>query len=210
MVNRWVSCSTIPKDFQIRFLDLVNIDAVVTDLTILNIKTVDQVRDRGLTGAGGAYECDLLTGFAYISMLCRPRSCHHCNRSPHRRIPLHPVIQYNLQIHPPDVHASMPTYRFYSGTLHDLAVYLLGTDDGHISSSVSTGSSSRSKTLLAPACAITIPVQFCWLTWLIGMLKLALKVKKLANTQRQSCGNHPAPCKLTDDGTYHAAGYSGR
>ena len=48
---------------QIRFFDLVNIDAVVTDLTILNIiETVDQVRDRGLTGAGGAYKCDLLTG----------------------------------------------------------------------------------------------------------------------------------------------------
>ena len=42
---------------QIRFFDLVDIDAVVTDLTILNIiKTVDQVRDRGLSGTGGAYE----------------------------------------------------------------------------------------------------------------------------------------------------------
>ena len=49
---------------QIRFFDLVDIDAVITYLTILNIiETVDQVRDRGLTGAGGAYECDLLTGF---------------------------------------------------------------------------------------------------------------------------------------------------
>lgn len=37
---------------QIRFLDLVDIDAVITYLTILNIiETVDQVRDRGLTGA---------------------------------------------------------------------------------------------------------------------------------------------------------------
>ena len=48
---------------QIRFLDLVNIDAVVTDLTILNIiETVDQVRDRSLAGTGGAYKCNLLTG----------------------------------------------------------------------------------------------------------------------------------------------------
>ena len=48
---------------QIRFFDLVDIDAVITDLTILNIiETVDQVRDRSLAGTGGAYKCNLLTG----------------------------------------------------------------------------------------------------------------------------------------------------
>lgn len=46
---------------QIRFFDLVDIDAVITDLTILNIiETVDQVRDRGLAGTGGAYKGNLL------------------------------------------------------------------------------------------------------------------------------------------------------
>ena len=47
---------------QIRFLDLVDIDAVVTDLTILNIvETVDQVRDRCLSGSGRSDKGDLLT-----------------------------------------------------------------------------------------------------------------------------------------------------
>ena len=49
---------------QIRFLDLVDIDAVVTDLTILNIvETVDQVGDCCLSGTGGTYKCQFLSRF---------------------------------------------------------------------------------------------------------------------------------------------------
>ena len=47
---------------QIRLSDLVDVDAVVTDLTILNIiETVDQVGDRGLTGSGGTDKGNLLS-----------------------------------------------------------------------------------------------------------------------------------------------------
>ena len=48
---------------QVRLLDLVDVDAVVADLAVLDIvEAVDQVRDRRLAGAGGADEGDLLAG----------------------------------------------------------------------------------------------------------------------------------------------------
>ena len=47
---------------QVIFFDLVDVDAIVTDLTILDIvETVDQVCDRGLSGTGTSDKCDLLT-----------------------------------------------------------------------------------------------------------------------------------------------------
>ena len=48
---------------QVGFFDLVDVDAVVADLALLNIvETVDQVGDGGLARAGGADEGDLLAG----------------------------------------------------------------------------------------------------------------------------------------------------
>lgn len=42
--------------------DLVDVDAIVADFTILDIvETVDQVCDRGLSGTGTSDKCDLLT-----------------------------------------------------------------------------------------------------------------------------------------------------
>ena len=48
---------------QIRFFDLVDIDSVIADFSVLYIiKTVDQVGDRRFSCAGGANECQLLSG----------------------------------------------------------------------------------------------------------------------------------------------------
>ena len=61
-VNRWVSCKTIPR-LLLRscFLD---INSVISDFSTVNIiKSIDQVSDRGLPGAGGAHESDFLPGF---------------------------------------------------------------------------------------------------------------------------------------------------
>lgn len=118
------------------------------------------------------------------------RSCHHCNRSPHRQIPLHPVTQYNLQNHPPDAHASMPTYRFSRDTLRSCRLPFR-TYQSYIAFVGLYFSSSRSKTLLAPACAMTILFN-CWLTWLMGMLKLLLKVKKLASLPKVNPAKPPS------------------
>ena len=47
---------------QIRLLDLIDIDAIITDLTILNIiETVDQIGNGGLTGSGRSDKGNLLT-----------------------------------------------------------------------------------------------------------------------------------------------------
>ena len=49
---------------QIRLADLVDVDAVVADLSVLDvIETVDQVGDGGLSGPGGAHQGDLLPRF---------------------------------------------------------------------------------------------------------------------------------------------------
>ena len=49
---------------QIVFFNLCNIDAVVADLSFLNIiKTVNQVGDCCLTGTGGTYKCQFLSWF---------------------------------------------------------------------------------------------------------------------------------------------------
>ena len=49
---------------QIVFFNLCNIDAVVADLSFLNIiKTVNQVGDCCLTGTGGTYKCQFLSRF---------------------------------------------------------------------------------------------------------------------------------------------------
>ena len=49
---------------QVCFFDLIDIDAVVPDFSVLNVvKTVDQVGDGRLSGAGGADESDLLSRF---------------------------------------------------------------------------------------------------------------------------------------------------
>ena len=43
---------------QVVFFDLINVNAVVADLAILNIvEAVDQVGDGGLAGTGGEYIC---------------------------------------------------------------------------------------------------------------------------------------------------------
>ena len=48
---------------EVRFTDLVDVDAIVTDFTILNIvETIDQVGDCGLAGSGGTDKGDLLAG----------------------------------------------------------------------------------------------------------------------------------------------------
>ena len=48
---------------KIGFFDLVDIDAVITDLAVGDIiEPVDQVGDGGLAGTGGAHKGDLLTG----------------------------------------------------------------------------------------------------------------------------------------------------
>ena len=47
---------------QIVFFDLVDIDAVITDLAVLNaVKPVDQIGDGGLARPGGTHESDLLS-----------------------------------------------------------------------------------------------------------------------------------------------------
>ena len=47
---------------QVIFFDLVDVDAVVTDLSVLDIvETVDQVCDGGLSGTGAADKGDFLT-----------------------------------------------------------------------------------------------------------------------------------------------------
>ena len=47
---------------EVGFFDLVDVNAVITDLTVLNIiKAVDQVGDRCLSGTGGADKGDLLS-----------------------------------------------------------------------------------------------------------------------------------------------------
>ena len=47
---------------QIVFFNLIDIDTIVADLTILNIiETVDQVRDRSLSGTGTSDKSNLLT-----------------------------------------------------------------------------------------------------------------------------------------------------
>ena len=47
---------------QISFFDLVDVDTVISDLTVLDIvKTVDQVGDRGLSCTGGTDKGDFLT-----------------------------------------------------------------------------------------------------------------------------------------------------
>ena len=46
---------------QVSFFDLMDVDAVIADLAILNIvEAVDQVGDGGLAGTGGADKGDLL------------------------------------------------------------------------------------------------------------------------------------------------------
>ncbi len=48
---------------QIRLVDLLHIDAVIAELAVGNlIKTIDEVRNGGLSGTGGAHQSDLLTG----------------------------------------------------------------------------------------------------------------------------------------------------
>ena len=48
---------------QVRLLDLVHIDAVISDLSVLNIiKTIDQIHDRGFTGARCTDKRNLLSG----------------------------------------------------------------------------------------------------------------------------------------------------
>ena len=45
------------------FFDIFYVNAVVDNRAALDVvETVDQVRDRGLAGTGGAYKCNLLTG----------------------------------------------------------------------------------------------------------------------------------------------------
>ena len=52
------------RSAQICFFDLVDIDPVITDLSVLDIiKTVDQIGDRCLTGSGRADKRDLLSRF---------------------------------------------------------------------------------------------------------------------------------------------------
>ena len=47
---------------QIRLFDLVDIDTVIPDLSVLYIiKTVDQIGNRSLAGSGGAHKGDLLS-----------------------------------------------------------------------------------------------------------------------------------------------------
>ena len=49
---------------QICFFDLVDINTIITDLSILDIiKTVDQIGDRGLSCSGRTNKCNLLTRF---------------------------------------------------------------------------------------------------------------------------------------------------
>ena len=49
---------------EVCLLYLVDIDIVVAYLAVLDIvEAVDKVCDGGLSGTGGTYECDLLTGF---------------------------------------------------------------------------------------------------------------------------------------------------
>ena len=68
---------------QIALLDLVDIDTVIPDLAVLNIiKSVNQVRDRRLAGAGTSYESNLLTRFGI-----------------HRN-----VMQYNLVVRISEIH----------------------------------------------------------------------------------------------------------
>ena len=48
---------------QVRLADLVDVDAVVSDLAVGDVvEAVDQVRDRRLAGARRAHESDLLSG----------------------------------------------------------------------------------------------------------------------------------------------------
>lgn len=47
---------------QICLFDLINIDAIIADLTILDIiEPVDQIRNGCLSGSGRSDECDLLS-----------------------------------------------------------------------------------------------------------------------------------------------------
>ena len=49
---------------EIRFLNLVNVDSIITDLAVLDIiETVDQIGDRRLTCSGRSDECNLLSRF---------------------------------------------------------------------------------------------------------------------------------------------------
>ena len=80
-VNKWVSCNTIPRERRRSgLLDLVNIDSVIADLSVLNIiKSVDQIGNGRLSGSGGSHKGNLL-----------PRLCiqvqYHGARSSHRVI----------------------------------------------------------------------------------------------------------------------------
>ena len=58
-----MSCSTIPRERRRScFFDLVDIDAVIADLAVLDIvETVDQVGDGRLSGAGAADKGNFLT-----------------------------------------------------------------------------------------------------------------------------------------------------
>ena len=49
---------------QILLADLINVDSVVPDLTIVYIiETIDQIGDRRFSCSGRTYKCDLLTRF---------------------------------------------------------------------------------------------------------------------------------------------------
>ena len=49
---------------EIRFLDLIDVNAVITDLSVCNIiETIDQVGNGSFSGASGSYKSNLLSGF---------------------------------------------------------------------------------------------------------------------------------------------------
>ena len=57
------------RSSQIVLLDLININSVITDLTILNIiETVDQIGNRRLTGAGRTDECNPVRSLVSVSL----------------------------------------------------------------------------------------------------------------------------------------------
>ena len=84
-VNRWVSCSTMPREERRAFfsMDLMSM-AVVEDLTLLDVvEAVDQVGDGGLTGAGRTDESDLLARTAVEVDVVQDDLARHRSRSPH-------------------------------------------------------------------------------------------------------------------------------
>ena len=62
-VKRCVSCRYDAEGpTQVGFFDLIDVDAVIADLAVLDVvKAVDQVCDCRLTGPGGADKCDFLS-----------------------------------------------------------------------------------------------------------------------------------------------------